>query len=114
VTRQVSHIEAVRGSTADVAELRQVLCLVSEMAGRPLPSDALDEDARMAAAYAEALPIVQVCFDRLGAETTAQATAGIKALIAIRDSGRPTRAAAARLADSLAGSLGRLAAILRR
>ena len=114
MTRQVPHIEAVRGSAADVAELRQVLCLVSEMAGRPLPSsDALDEDARMAAAYAEALPIVRVCFDRLGAETTARATAGIKALIAIRDSGRPTRAAAARLADSLAGSLGRLADILR-
>ncbi len=104
----------MQGSAADVAELRQVLCLVSEMAGRPLPSsNALDEDARMAASYAEALPIVQVCFDRLAAETTAQATAGIKALIAIRDSGRPTRAAAARLADSLAGSLGRLAAILR-
>jgi hypothetical protein len=115
MTQQGSPIEAMQGSAADVAELRQVLRLVSEMAGRPLAApDALDEDARIASAYADALPIVRVCFDRLASEATAQATAGIRALIAIRDAGRPTRAAAARLADSLAGSLGRLAVILHR
>jgi len=114
VTQQVSRIEAVQGSAADVAELRQVLALVSEMAGRPLPSPlSLDEDARIAAAYADALPIVQVCFDRLAAETTARATAGIKALIALRDGGRPTRAAAERLAGSLGGDLVRLRQIVR-
>ena len=104
----------MQGSAADVAELRQVLRLVSGMAGRSLPcSDALDEDARIAAAYADAMPIVRVCFDRLAAETTARATAGIKALIALQDSGRPTRAAAGRLADSLGGDLVRLGAIVR-
>lgn len=113
MTQQVSTLEAIQGSAADVAELRQVLALVSEMAGRPLPSHALDEDARIVAAYADSLPIVQRCFDRLAAETTARATAGIKALIALRDSKRPTRAAAARLADSLDGSLSRLGAMLR-
>ena len=105
----------MQGSAADVAELRQVLCLVSEMAGRPLPSsNVLDDDARISASYADALPIVQVCFDRLAAETTARATAGIKALIALRDGGRPTRAAAERLADSLGGDLVRLGGIVKR
>jgi hypothetical protein len=113
VTRQVSRVEAAQGSAADVAELRQVLRLVCEIAGKPLPAPSLDEDARIVSAYADALPIVRVCFDRLAAETTAQATAGIKALIAIRDAGRPGRAAAGRLADSLAASLGRLGTILR-
>ncbi|HEY5721840.1 MAG TPA: hypothetical protein VIT45_05910 [Allosphingosinicella sp.] len=112
MTQQGSRFEAMQGSAADVAELRQVLALVSEMAGRPLPSSMLDEDARIAAAYADSTPIVQRCFDRLAAETTARATAGIKALIALRDSKRPTRGAAARLADSLGGSLSRLGAML--
>ena len=103
----------MQSSAADVAELRQVLCLVSEMAGSPLPAPRLDEDARMAAAYMDAMPIVRVCFDRLAAETIARATAGVKALIAIRDAGRPTRAAAERLAHLLAGSLERLGTILR-
>ena len=57
----------------------------------------VDEDARIAAAYAEALPIVRSCFDRLAAETTGAAAAGMRALLALQDRDRPTRAAALRL-----------------
>ena len=94
-----------------IARLRRVLTLVEEMADRasgPAVNDALDEAARISAAHGCALPIVQRHFDRLAAETTASAAAGMRALLALQDRERPTRAAADRLADELARSLERL------
>jgi hypothetical protein len=100
---------------AEAAQLRHVLALVEEMAGRPASAkdgDALEEAARIGASYAEALPIARRRFDALAAEASAMAAAGVEALLALEEKRRPTRAAAARLADELAGALGRLGAIL--
>jgi hypothetical protein len=99
----------------EVAQLRQVLSLVEEIAGRPAArtsEDALDEAARIGSAYAQALPIVQRRFDGLAAGTAAGAAAGVEALLALQDRQRPARAAAACLADELGKALGRLSAIL--
>jgi hypothetical protein len=99
----------------EVAELRHVLGIVEEIAGRPASGSeegALDEAARISAAYAEAWPITQRRFDGLAAETAAWAAVGVEALIALEDRQRPTRPAAARLAEELADALKRLGAIL--
>ena len=89
---------------AQIAQLRQVLALVAEMAGRtPLsPGDELlDEAARISAAYARALPIDQKRFDSLAAETARWAAAGVEALLKLDDAGMPVRAAAERVAEEL-------------
>jgi hypothetical protein len=98
-----------------VAELRHVLGLVEEIAGRAPgggEAQALDEAARIEAAHAAAWPIVQRRFDRLAAETAGWAAAGVEVLIVLEDKGRPARAAAAKLADELAEALDRLRAII--
>ena len=98
-----------------VAQLRRVLRLVDEIAGRASGSDGddgFDEAARFSASYADALPIDQRRFDRLAAETTLWTAVGMKALLALQDKERPTRAAAERLADELDGALERLSLIL--
>jgi hypothetical protein len=117
VTQQAALPHPLAGADAggQAARLRRVLALVEEMAGsapQPVGDGALDEAARISAAYGCALPIVQRRFDRLAAETTASAAAGMRALLALQDRERPTRAAAARLADELARALDRLGAIL--
>ena len=96
---------------AEIAQLRQVLVLVEEIAGRTparLDDDALDEAARVSAAYGSALPIVQKRFDLLAAETAAWAATGVEALMKISADCRPTGPAAARLADELRKALGKL------
>jgi hypothetical protein len=98
-----------------VAELRHVLGLVEEIAGRaPAGSEAaaLDEAARIEAAHAHAWPIAQRRFDRLAAETASWAAAGVEVLIALEESGRPATTAAAKLADELSAALDRLEPIL--
>lgn len=117
MTQQAPLSHPVAGSDAggQVAQLRRVLALVEEIAGdapRRSGDDALDEAARIGAAYGCALPIVQRRFDRLAAETTGAAAAGMRALLALQDRDRPTRAAALRLADELERALDRLALIL--
>ena len=96
-----------------LAQLREVLRLVEAVAGRPSASGApegpLDEAARVAAAYGDALPIVQRRFDALVAETVAWAAAGVDAL---SRAGGP-RPAAARLADELDRALEDLLALLK-
>ena len=97
---------------AQLAQLRQVLTLVEEMAGRAtqLPDDAaLDTAARISAAYARALPIDQKRFDGLAAETARWARAGVEALLKLDDAGMPVRAAAERLAEELEKGLAELA-----
>jgi hypothetical protein len=96
---------------AQIAQLRQVLALVEEMAGRASisPGDALlDEAARISAAYARALPIDQKRFDALAAETTRWASAGVAALLKLDDAGMPVRAAAQRVAEELEKGLAEL------
>ena len=97
---------------AQLAQLRQVLALVEEMAGRASlsPGDgALDEAARVSAAYARALPIDQKRFDNLASETARWARAGVEALLKLDEAGMPVRAAAERLADELEKGLATLA-----
>ena len=100
-----------------VAELRHVLGLVEEIAGRPArgtEAQALDEAARIEAAYARGWPITQRRFERLAAETAAWAAAGVEVLILLEESKRPAKAAAARLADELVEALDRLGAVLSK
>jgi hypothetical protein len=97
---------------AQLAQLRQVLALVEEMAGRASLSprdDVLDEAARVSAAYARALPIDQKRFDGLAGETARWARAGVEALLKLDEAGMPVRAAAERLADELEKGLAALA-----
>jgi hypothetical protein len=97
---------------AQLAQLRQVLILIEELAGRsPLsPRDRdLDEAARVSAAYARALPIDQKRFDSLAGETARWAQAGVEALLQLDEAGLPVRAAAERLADELEKGLAALA-----
>jgi hypothetical protein len=98
-----------------VAQLRHVLRLVEELAGRQpvagADDAALDESARVSSAYDHALPIVQRRFDALAGETAAWSTAAVEALLAAGQ-GR-TAAAAGRLAEELAGALNDLAKLLR-
>ena len=97
-----------------VARLREALRLIERIAGRPVSpeGDALDEAARLSAAYDAALPIVQRRFEALAAETAIWAAAGVEALLAAGEA-PPPRAAAARLAGQLDAALGEMAALLR-
>ena len=98
-----------------VAQLRHVLRLVEELAGRRSGRGpdyaALDESARVSSAYDRALPIVQRRFDALAGETAVWSTAAVEALLA--SGGRSSPAAARRLAEELDRALKRLAQILR-
>ncbi|HET9638711.1 MAG TPA: hypothetical protein VFP12_05855 [Allosphingosinicella sp.] len=96
---------------AQLAQLRQVLALVEEMAERASvsPKDRdLDEAAKVSAAYARALPIDQKRFDNLAAETARWAAAGVGALLRLDEAGMPVRAAADRLAEELEKGLAEL------
>ncbi|HYE27921.1 MAG TPA: hypothetical protein VEA61_06790 [Allosphingosinicella sp.] len=102
---------------AQIAQLRQVLALVAEMAGRTslTPRDGdLDEAARVSAAYARALPIDQKRFDGLAAETARWAAAAVRTLLQLDEAGLPVRAAAERLAEALEKALADLAQRLPR
>ena len=106
------YVPGLADAGAQIAQLRQVLALVEEMAGRPglSPEDqVLDEAARISAAYARALPIDQKRFDTLAAETARWASAGVGALLKLDEAGMPVRAAAERLGEELEKGLGELA-----
>lgn len=98
-----------------VAQLRHVLRLIEELAGRPTASGAddaaLDESARFSSAYENALPVVQRRFDALAGETATWSAAAVEALLAA--GGGRTTAAARRLADELARALSDLRKLLR-
>ena len=96
---------------AQIAQLRQVLALVEELAGSVCVSpkdEVLDDAARISAAYARALPIDQKRFDALAAETARWASAGVGALLKLDEAGLPVRAAAERLAEELEKGLAEL------
>ena len=98
-----------------VAQLRNVLQLVRELAGaRAAPAvgeAALDESARISSAYEQAYPIVQRRFDALAAETAIWSAAAIEALLLAGEN--RSAAAAAQLADELHAALNRLSVLLR-
>lgn len=88
-----------------MVQLRSVLMLVEQMAGRTAPErdqDAvLDESARLSGAFDHASPVVQRRFEALVNETSAWAATGIEALLAHQDAAEPPRAAAAALTVEL-------------
>jgi hypothetical protein len=97
---------------AQIARLRQVLALVGELAGGPGEApgdDAMDEAARISAAYEAAAPIDQKRFDALSGETARWAAAGVEALLKIEEAGLPVRVAAERVAEELRRALAELA-----
>jgi hypothetical protein len=97
-----------------VAQLRHVLRLVDELAGRRAALDlgdaALDEGARISSAYSDAMPLVRRRFDALAGETATWSAAAVEALLGCE--GRAA-AAARRLSDELESALRELGALLR-
>ena len=108
---------ATNDAGRQVAQLRHVLTLVEQIAGRPAGAEdrdaALDESARISGAYDDAVPIVQRRFDALVAETALWAAAGVEALLAANSPDRQSRGAAAALADELARALRTINRVLR-
>lgn len=117
MTHQSPHLymPGLADAGGQVAQLRQVLALVDEIAGLQASptADGLDEAARVSAAYAHAAPVVQRRFDSLAGETARWAAAGVETLLTLADSGRPAAAAAAVLAGALRRSVRNLGLILR-
>jgi hypothetical protein len=95
-----------------VAQLREVLALVEEIAGarsQACGDAALEEAARVSAAYAAAPPVAQRRFDGRAAATARWAAAGVETLLRLQERGRPAAPAAAALAEALHRALGELA-----
>ena len=98
---------------AQIAQLRRVLALVEELAGRrPSGEAALDEGARISAAYEAAVPIDQRRFDRRAAQAIAAASKGAECLLALEIADLPRIAPAEALADELRRALRELAEIV--
>ena len=116
MTHQSTHatMPGLADAGGQVAQLRQVLALVEEIAGRQSAAQdsALDEAARISAAYAHAWPVVQRRFDRVAGETAQWAAAAVETLLRLCDSGRPATAAAAAVAEALRRNLGALRTIV--
>jgi hypothetical protein len=108
-----SYVRMPIDAAGQIGQLRHVLGLVEELAGRgaEAASDPPGEGERIMRAYAEALPIVQRRFDALAAETVRWSAGAVEALLAAGE--RRSRAAAARLADELGRAISDLAAVLR-
>src|SRR3954468_8357862 len=98
-----------------VEQLRQVLSLVEELAGRgsPAPDAALDQAARISDAQGRPLPIDKPPFALHAADTARWAAAGLEALLQIEEQGRPCRAAARALAERLSRALAELERTVR-
>jgi hypothetical protein len=99
-----------------LVQLRHVLVLVEELAGR-VPAnatgdEALDAGARISSIYWDKMPIVRRRFDALSAETVCWSAAGVEALLAAGE--KRSRAAARRLADELQSALDTLTTMLRQ
>jgi hypothetical protein len=107
-----SYVPGTADAGAEIARLRQVLALIEEIAGSGPASPeegAMDEAARVSAAYAEALPIHQKRFDSLASETARWAATGVEALLTLEERRLPVRPAAARLGEELRRALSQLA-----
>lgn len=98
-----------------IAQLREAQRLVEKIADRdPARGEdaALDEAARLSAAYDRAPPVARRRFDALAAETSIWAAAGVEALLAANDGADPPRLAAGRLAEAIEEALGDLSELL--
>ena len=115
MTRQASHpAPGLADAGGQVAQLHRILFLVAELGGGSATPEgpALDQAARISAAYQNALPIDQRRFDAAAGETVRWATAGAEALLKVEESGLPCRAASRSLAGALAGALHTLSGIV--
>jgi hypothetical protein len=112
MTHQAAHPYApgLADAGGQVAQLRQVLSLIEEIAGLGAPrSEAeLDDAARISAAYEAAPPVSQSRFDRIAGETERWAAAGVETLLSLRERERPYAPAATRLSEELRRALRRL------
>jgi hypothetical protein len=110
----IFHAAGLADAGGEVARLRQVQTLVREIGRLPVGrcAGAMDESARISAAYSGALPIVQWRFDEEAAIMARWASAGLEALLTLDEAGRPIEAASRRLAAELETGLGRLAKIV--
>jgi hypothetical protein len=118
MTHQSPHVSmpGLADAGAQVAQLREVLALVEEIGGRQSAAardGALDEAARVSAAYAHAWPVTQRRFDSIAGETARWAAAGVETLLRLGDEGRPATAAAAALAAALREALKTLGTVVR-
>lgn len=102
------------GVSRRIAQLAQVEALVAKVAGaEPDPAGAaLERGARIAEAYAHALPIEQKLFDKLAERTARWAAVGVEALIAGGEERPPNPAAAAVLARELVKARKRMEALV--
>jgi ABC-type transporter Mla subunit MlaD len=117
MTHQSNHayMPGLADAGGQVSQLRGVLALVEEIAGRQAPpgDGDLDEAARVSAAYAHAAPVVQRRFDRIAGETARWAAIGVETLLQLSDGGRPAGAAAAVMASELRKALRTLGGVAR-
>jgi hypothetical protein len=102
---------------AQVAHLRQALADVDALARGTRQAgagfDALDQAARISAAYERSRPVARRRFDALAQEAVTWTGAGAEALQAAERDGELPRAAAGELARELEQTLSELARILR-
>jgi hypothetical protein len=104
------HSPGLADAGGQIAGLRNILSLAEELAGASgEPADALDQAARVSAAYARALPIDQARFDSCASETACWASAGAETLLAVDERGLSCRAAARELAAAIGRALDSLA-----
>ncbi|MEA3062992.1 MAG: hypothetical protein QOJ94_2773 [Sphingomonadales bacterium] len=91
-----------------VAQLREVLALIEEIGGarsQARGDAALEEAARVSAAYAAAPSVAQRRFDERAAATARWAAAGVEILLRLQEQGRPSAPAAAALAEALRAAM---------
>lgn len=117
MTHQAPPVPASSGADpgGQFAQLREALRLVEQLADRAPErgqDEALDEAAKLSAAYDRAPPVARRRFDALAAETSVWAAAGVEALLAANDAAEPPRRAAGRLAEAIEEALGDLSELL--
>lgn len=99
-----------------IAQFRNALMLVEQIAGDPEPEDPGDmliaECARIDTAYENASPVVQRRFNAQVSEIALWTAVGVEALISARERGTTSSAAAGRLARELRRALGQLSRTL--
>jgi hypothetical protein len=110
----IFHAPGLADAGAEIARLRHVQTLVREIGGLSVGkcAGAMDESARISAAYVTALPIVQWRFDEETAIVARWASTGLEALLSLDETGRPIEAASRRLAEELENALARLGRIV--
>lgn len=110
-----SYAPGLADAGGQVAQLREVLALVEEIAGASArsPGDgAIEEAARISGAYAAAEPVCQRRFDDLAGQSARWAAGGVETLLILREANRPCAPAAAVLARALRKALAELSRVV--